>query len=146
MIHHSYLERLCKMNPLERSNNINELTQLVATQFPHYYSELQRYGIHPIMIRTVFESVIRYVLRSSETSPADPDQGTNQIFNAIKRRNPSILYILRNYGVPQNKVNKIIKDIIYFILLIVVRNHYLHHLVPLILPQVGANGKIWVVF
>ena len=101
----------------QRPNQINYLTNLTNTEFQDDYAQLQSYGIHPILTQTVFRSIIRYVLRDSTVSSMTPDEATDKIYDSIRRRNPSILYLFNNFGIPQNYITKLIKDIIYFILI-----------------------------
>jgi len=100
----------------QRPQDVNQMMGLIDREFANHYSELQRYGVPRGITRNLFRSVVSYVLVNEKNYSGTIDQKTNQLFNAIQRDLSAVFYILRIYGVPNNRINQIIRDIIRFIL------------------------------
>lgn len=96
----------------QRPQDINRIMALINQRFNTYYAELQRYGVQRVVTRNIFRNVVTYVLRNENNYTGTIAQRTTAIFNAYLRDNARIFVILRGYGVPNNRINQIIRDII----------------------------------
>ncbi|KXZ39159.1 hypothetical protein SAMN05661008_01148 [Alkalithermobacter thermoalcaliphilus JW-YL-7 = DSM 7308] len=80
---------------------------------------LRAYGIAPRLIDQVMLEIISFVLVYLETSshiPNEIERKANIILNLI-RDNTSVFNDLRNYGIPQRRIEHIVKGIIVFTLM-----------------------------
>ncbi|HYE12346.1 MAG TPA: sialidase [Patescibacteria group bacterium] len=100
----------------QRPQDINRIMARINQQFNNYYTELQRYGVQRVVTRNIFRNIVTYVLRNEDNYTGNITQKTNALFNAYRRDNARIFIILRGYGVPNNRINQIIRDIIRFTL------------------------------
>ncbi len=100
----------------QQPQDINQIMTLLNREFAHYYSELQQYGIYPIITHNLFRNIVSYVLQNEKNYSGTIEQRTIQLFNALQRDAGILFYILRRYGVPQHRINSIIQSIIHFIL------------------------------
>ena len=100
----------------QRPQDINRIMALINREFANHYAELQRYGVPRSVTRIIFRNIVVYVLRNENSYSGTIAQKTNQIFNAIRRDMPWIFTTLRGFGVPTNRINQIIRDIISFTL------------------------------
>ena len=100
----------------QRPQDINRIMTLINQQFNNFYTELQRYGVQRVVARNIFRNIVTYVLRNENKYTGNIEQRTNAIFNAYRRDNARIFVILRGYGVPNNRINQIIRAIIRFTL------------------------------
>ncbi|MDF2520496.1 MAG: hypothetical protein K0R84_1124 [Clostridia bacterium] len=100
----------------QRPQDVNRIMALINREFNNYYAELQRYGVQRSVTRNIFRNIVSYVLRYENSYPGNLAQKTNALFNAYQRDNVRIFIILRAYGVPNNRINQIIRDIIRFTL------------------------------
>lgn len=96
----------------QRPQDINRIMAIINQQYSNYYTELQRYGVQRIVARNIFRNIVTYTLRVEDNFTGNLNQRTNAIFNAYRRDNARIFVILAGYGVPANRVNQIIRDII----------------------------------
>jgi hypothetical protein len=105
------------MDMRQRPQDVNRIMTLINREFANYYAELQRYGVPRNVAENIFRTIVIYVLRNEGNYSGSITQKTNQLFNAFRRDVPIIFIILRGYGVPNNRVNQIIRDIIRFTLM-----------------------------
>jgi hypothetical protein len=100
----------------QRPSDINRLVVPYNRELSDYYQELQRYRVQRFISRRIFATIISYVVQNEEDYRGNLEQRTNQLFNAFRRDYPAIIYTLRGYGVPGNRINEIIRDIINIVL------------------------------
>ncbi|KUO70835.1 MAG: hypothetical protein APF77_14295 [Clostridia bacterium BRH_c25] len=86
--------------------DINRIMALINRRFDNYYAELQRYGVRRADTRNIFRNTVRYVLRNEDNYTGTIEQRTNALAFSILRRN----------GVPNARINQIMRDIIRFTL------------------------------
>lgn len=100
----------------QRPQDINRIMTLINRQFANYYTELRNYGVPRVVASNIFRSIVAYVLENENKYPGNIEQRTNSLFNAYLRDNVIVSVILRRYGVPNNRINQIIRTIIRFVL------------------------------
>jgi hypothetical protein len=100
----------------QRPQDVNRIMSLIERQFANYYTELQRNRIPRGVIQNFFRSIVTYVLRDEKNYTGTIEQRTERLFNAYLRGNLNILNILRRFGLMNNRINQIIRDIIRFTL------------------------------
>lgn len=100
----------------QRPQDVNRIMARINQQYNNYYIELQRYGMQRVITRNIFRNIVTYVLRNHNNYTGTTAQKTEALFTAYRRDNARIFIIMRGYGVPNNRVNQIIRDIIRFTL------------------------------
>jgi len=100
----------------QRPQDINRIMALINRRFDNYYAELQRYRVQRADTRNIFRNTVSYVLRNENNYTGTIDQRTNAILNDLRRDNPAAFALLSRRGVPNARINQIIRDIIRFTL------------------------------
>lgn len=92
------------------------LTELTVYNFPNYYQELQRYGIHFGITLNLIRDVITYVLKNKEEYSGTVEEKSKQILVDLEKDLSEIFYVANLYKVPYTRVNTILEDLIRFTL------------------------------
>ena len=95
---------------------INRMMNLINRQFSNYYTELQGYRVPRWMVQNIFRNIVSYVLQNQGNYTGAIPAKTNQLLNSMRRDMQWAFTTLRGFGVPNNRINEIFRDIIRFIL------------------------------
>jgi hypothetical protein len=100
----------------QRPQEINQIMSLINQSFSNYFSEFQRYGIQRVITRRIFRTLVTYVLRNAENYDGTITERANQIIDDFRSDERGIISLLRGFGVPNNRINRIFRDIISIVL------------------------------
>ncbi|HNU80070.1 MAG TPA: sialidase, partial [Bacillota bacterium] len=100
----------------QRPQDVSRIMSLINRRFTGHYQELERYGVRRSDTRNIFRNTVIYVLRNANNYNGTIEQRTNALLNALRRDNPYAFTILRRKGVPNARINQIMRDIIQFTL------------------------------
>lgn len=96
--------------------DIERIMELLNSQMSSVYTELQRHGMKKNTANNLFRFIVSYTVRNSSKYKANINQKTSNIFNDLRRQLPWIFITFRGFGVPNNRINEIIRSVIGFTL------------------------------
>ncbi len=96
--------------------DVNRIINLVNTQFTNLYQELQRQGLNTNVTQNIFKTVVTYTANNYSRFPGTIEATSLSLINELKRTNSWIFNTMRSHGVPEYRVNQILRSIIIFVL------------------------------
>lgn len=95
-----------------QNNEVQEILQFIVRRRPGILRQIEIFGVPPLVSRAITRRIIRFVLDNAAQVPGDFQRKVQILFNRFVAQNQVVILTLRFYRVPEQVIERFIRQVI----------------------------------